>query len=248
MIFRSLAVLLVAGAAALCCWLSPDVRLGDDCGVVMELPAVAGRFVGQPGKVSKVESDTLPGDTEIMRMVYQTPEAPGQRDAATVSIVLAGAQRRSIHRPEVCLTGQGWSLLHARTVPVDMGRGRTLKVRDLLIEKPVTFSDGRRRGVRAHYVYWFVGTDVTTPSHFDRVWLSTWDSVLRNVNHRWAYPSVLALITDDLEPGEMGQRKRDAEQTLEMIQSLIRELAPRFQRCFMEEDAVASNGAAGASA
>lgn len=235
MILRSLVILLVSGAVSLCCWVSPEARLGDDCGVVMELPRVAGRFVGEPGKISQVESDTLPGDTEIMRMVYRTPDAAAQRDAVTVSIVLAGSQRRSIHRPEVCLTGQGWSLIDATTVPVDMGFGRTLQVRDLLIEKPVMFSDGRRRSVRAHYAYWFVGTDVTTPSHYDRVWLSTWDSVLRNVNHRWAYPSVLALITDDFEPVEIGQRKRDAAETLEMVKDLIRELAPHFQRSFMSK-------------
>lgn len=234
MILRSLAILGVAVVSCLACRLSPEASLGDECGVVMELPSAAGMFFGESGEIAKVETETLPSDTEIARMVYHTAGASAaQCDVATVSIVLAGSQRRSIHRPEVCLTGQGWSLLEAKTVPVEIGQGRVLQVRDLLIEKPVTLRDGRQRKLRAHYVYWFVGTDVTTASHFDRVWLSTWDSVLRNVNHRWAYPSVLALVTEDFEPSEIGERKRNAAQTLDMIQSLIRELVPQFQRSFM---------------
>ena len=229
MILRSVIILFLAVATAVACWLTPEPRMGDDCGVVMSLPERAGVFVGKPGGISEVEKKTLPSDTEIARMVYHTTA----NDLATASIILSGSERRSIHRPEVCLTGQGWSLIEAKTIPVAMAQGEEMLVRDLLIEKPVTLGNGERRAVRAHYVYWFVGSDVTTPSNWTRMWLSTRDSILRNVNHRWAYPAVMAIVTDGFKSGEINERKRSAEETLTLITSLICEIAPKFQKSFM---------------
>ncbi|MBX7208032.1 MAG: EpsI family protein [Verrucomicrobiaceae bacterium] len=229
MILRSFVVLVFAAGVAAACWLSPEPRAGDDCGVVMSLPERAGAFVGRPGEVSQKEKDTLPADTEIVRMVYQT----AAKDLVTASIILAGAERRSIHRPEVCLSGQGWTLLDAKTLPVEIKRGESMEVRDLLIEKPVTLPDGGQRRIQAHYVYWFVGSDVTTPSNWTRMWLSTRDSIMRNVNHRWAYPAVMAVVTDGFKPGETKERARTADETLRLITALVGELAPTFQRSLM---------------
>ena len=80
--------------------------------------------------------------------------------------------------------------------------------------------------MRAHYLYWFVGKDVTTPSHLRRILLTSWDNVARNVNHRWAYPSVMSLITENIE----GAPGRGSEETREMLVDFIRELAPAFQK------------------
>jgi hypothetical protein len=91
---------------------------------------------------------------------------------------------------------------------------------------------GKSRLLRAHYVYWFAGSGLTTPYHFDRLWRSTWDAVLHNVNHRWAYASVLALVTDDLDPAETGERHRTDEQTGRLITFLIQNLVPQFQKDF----------------
>ncbi len=234
MIFRSSIILVLAGLVCLACRVSPESRLGDDCGVLMKLPEAAADFIGRPGLISEDEKKKLPEDTEMTRVEYSTAGRPlSERDAAVVSVVLAGSQRRSIHRPEVCLTGQGWTMLDARTAAIEIAPGKQLQVRDLLVEKPVALKDGTRRNLRAHYVYWFVGADVATPSNFDRMWLSTWDSVLRNVNHRWAYPSVMAYVTEDFDPKESGERKRTADETFAVIERLIREIAPKFQKSLM---------------
>jgi Protein of unknown function (DUF3485) len=236
MILRSAITLLLAAATAVVCWMSPEPRTGDDSGVVMALPERVGVFVGRPGIISQVEKDVLPSDTAIVRMMYQTPV----HDVVTASIILAGSERRSIHRPEVCLSGQGWSVIDERTIPVSIGQGGKMPVRDLLIEKPVLMESGERRLVRAHYVYWFVGSEVTTPSNWTRMWLSTRDSILRNVNHRWAYPAVMAVVTDGFKPGEIGERKRTADETLTLITALIQELAPKFQKSLMNPAAIAT--------
>jgi hypothetical protein len=229
-------VLGCAVAAVLACRLSPPLEQESDSGVVMRLPGGANRFLGESGVASEAEKALLPADTEIVRMAYRTASfGPGTQDRVEVTLVLAGAERRSIHRPEVCLTGQGWTLLGSRTLPVEISPSRVLRVKDLYLEKTVSMGpNGEMRLVRAHYMYWFVGTDVSTPSHAERIWLTTWDSVTRNLNHRWAYASVLSLVTDNLEPEESGQKRRTSEETVAMMLELIRDLVPKFQKDFMQ--------------
>ena len=92
--------------------------------------------------------------------------------------------------------------------------------------------------LRAHYVYWFIGTDVTTPSNARRVWLSTWDNIFRSINHRWAYASITCWVTDNLQPAESGQRVRDAQASVTVVTELIRLLAPKFQKNLREAGAM----------
>lgn len=235
-VVRVMLVPVLGLAAVFACRLTPALKQSGDSGVVMRLPGGVSRFLGEEGEMSKEEKQLLPTDTEIVRMKYRSASyGAGTRDEAEVTLVLAGAERRSIHRPEVCLTGQGWTLLGSETVEMDVGAGKKLRVKDLLIEKAVQMSGGERRAIKAHYLYWFIGTDVTTPSHFERIWLTTWDSVTRNVNHRWAYASVMALVTESFEPEEIGQRARDSEQTLAMMEDLVSDLAPKFQKDLMDK-------------
>jgi exosortase len=227
-------ILFLTGATIAACRWSPEVRAGEAAGVVMELPAETGSFVGDTDLADAVEKALLPADTELVKMRYRTPTVIYEsRDVANVTLVLAGAERRSIHRPEVCLDGQGWTLLDSKIIPIEIAPGKTLYVKDLFIERLWMNRSGQRKPLRAHYVYWFVGTDVTTPSNWTRVWLSSWDSVTRNVNHRWAYPSVSAWVTENFEATESGQRKRNSEETLRMITGLIHDLAPKFQKALM---------------
>lgn len=228
-----LIVLGVAGSVA-ACRLSPEVRAGDAAGVVMELPTAVGRFLGQPLERDAAEKALLPEDTQMVKMQYRSPGSAEDRDVAQVTLVLAGAERRSIHRPEVCLDGQGWTLLDSRVLNVEVLPGRFLPVKDLLVERQVRMKDGGSRMLRAHYAYWFIGTDVTTPSNARRVWLSTWDNIFRNINHRWAYASITCWVTDNLQPAESGQRVRDSETSAAVMTELIRLLAPAFQKDLRE--------------
>jgi exosortase len=230
---RAAMVLGLSVLAVSACAYAPQMQGGEQAGVTLHLPERVTVFTSQQGKPDKVELDNLPTDTEFAKRSYFTADATDEsRDIAHVSIVLAGSERRSIHRPEVCLTGQGWSIIGTRTLPISLSNGHTLHVKDLSIERQQRMPDGSNQKLRAHYVYWFVGTDTTTPSHFRRIWLSTWDSVFRNVNHRWAYPSIMAMVTEDLSPSVSHERHRTDEQTVNLITHLIQELAPQFQRAF----------------
>ena len=231
MIARSFILFALCGMTVLLCQISPQSKGGDEIGILADLPMVAGSFVGESEPPSERERSLLPSDTIIVKREYRTPgRSVGNRDLAHASLVIAGNDSRSIHRPEVCLDGQGWTITDSRVHEVKLLSGEVLRVRDLTIEREVLLGDGTKLPLRAHYVYWFVGADVSTPSNLDRQLISLRDSVFRNVNHRWAYPSVMARVTDNLTPQQSGERSRNDEDTVKMILSLIRSLAPHLQK------------------
>jgi hypothetical protein len=86
--------------------------------------------------------------------------------------------------------------------------------------------------VRADYLYWFVGDNVTTPSHFTRILLSNWDRVVHNRAHRWAYVSVFSLVTDNLATNGLGP-----EQTLDVMREFTKQVVPSFQKTEMPQEA-----------
>ena len=52
------------------------------------------------------EINWLPADTSLGRRSYFAADGFG----CVLSVVLMGTDRTSIHRPQICLTGQGWAL------------------------------------------------------------------------------------------------------------------------------------------
>lgn len=232
---------LTVGTGVLC-QTTKKPLMGIESGVAMDLPVTI------PGMISEnrthspdpAEKAMLPSDTEFSKAVYFTPGADAStRDVVHFEIVLSGAERRSIHRPEVCLQGQGWTLLKSGTRRIAI-RDRELEVSDLYISREETTKDGGRRTRRAHFFYWFVGNDVTTPGHVGRLWLTLRDNILHGVNHRWAYASVLALVTEDQPASETGERQRSSEETAAMLEKFIASIAPHFQKSFMDNTPVAA--------
>lgn len=234
MIERAVILFALCGMTVLLCQFSPEPKGGDEIGIRADLPMVAGSFVGESEPPGEKERALLPADTIIVKREYRTPgRPPDKRDLAHAALVIAGNDSRSIHRPEVCLDGQGWTITSSQVREVKLLSGDVLRVRDLAIEREVLLDNGAKLPLRAHYVYWFTGADVTTPSNLERQFISLRDSVLRNVNHRWAYPSVMARVTDNLTPQQSGERQRNDEETVKMILSLIRSLAPHLQKGLM---------------
>ncbi len=79
--------------------------------------------------------------------------------------------------------------------------------------------------VKAYYMYWYVADDLTTPSHTARNWMSSWDRVVHNRDHRWAYVIAMSPITQTIRPDGL-----DAEQTRDLLTSFIRQIVPTFQK------------------
>lgn len=176
----------------------------------------------------KIELDTLPQDTSFGKRVYQAPDGFWTQ----VGVVLMGADRTSLHKPEYCLQGQGWHLDLSASAEVRVHMERPcvydLPVRMLLASRQVT-EEGNTQTQRAVYVYWFVAENEYTASHNQRMWWLASDLLRTGVLQRWAYVSYLSVC----HPGQ-------EEATFERIKKLIVASVPEFQLTPSRADAVAT--------
>jgi EpsI family protein len=188
-------------------------------GVDMDLPSVVGEFSGTPEKVSDREVAILPKDTQFAKMLYTGPSG----HQVNVQIVLAGIEKRSIHRPELCLPSQGWTIETREVTPVKLENGKKLEVMKLFITRPVEIRPGETKPLHSLYFYWFVGDHVTTPYHSVRILRSSWDRIFHRRNHRWAYVIVSAPVLEGFSPGGL-----NVEETEKLLENLVAKIAPKI--------------------
>jgi hypothetical protein len=222
------ATLLVLSATAI--WLSDrsaPPQLVPEAGVVMDLPTLVGEYWGTEEPVSPSELALLPGDTEFAKKIYQDLSG----DTLTAQIVLSGGEKRSIHRPEVCLPAQGWTIQSGEVIPIKLDSGRELEVMKLTLLRKIEVAPGEFRDLKSYFLYWFVGKDSTTPYHWVRLAKTNWDIVARQLQNRWAYVIVSAPVLEGFRPGA----QNDTE-TLNMLKDFLRQAVPKFQISEMPSD------------
>ena len=169
---------------------SPDagVYLSGDGHDPAPLPAMLGvDWIGQDVPVSAMERAILPPDTGYSRMNYISLQDRSQQ--VFVSIVLSGRDRTSIHRPELCLAGQGWTIRgrmgHRFGYP---GAARaSIPATVLRVQREIASPRGGHRKVPSLVAYWFVGRGRVVATHWERMGWSILDRLRHWQNHRWAY-------------------------------------------------------------
>lgn len=211
---------LLAGLLILCVG-TPTVREGDVAGVVMSLPERLGEWTGEDIPMSEGERQLLPPGTELTRKKY----TDGRGYWLACTVVLSSADRRSIHKPEICLPGQGWSTDSGQVVRVGLPGGMPLPVMCLDISRLMPRPGGPPAKLRGKFVYWFVGRDVLTPHHWERLFRTAYDRIFRGVGHRWAYVSVMAVETAGFQAEGLGP-----DAVGRVIEAFIAELAPNVMR------------------
>jgi len=200
---------------------SGGVNTPTKSGVIMNLPSEVGDFIGKDETPSEGEKYVLPKDTEIVKKSYT--DAAG--DLINANIVLAGSEKRSIHRPELCLPAQGWSINREQQIPVKLADGRTISVMQVSTSRPVQDNSGQSRPLNSYYYYWFVGNGITTASHVERILINSWDRVMHHKNHRWAYVAVAAPVLEGFK--EHGKNPAETEA---MIADFISRMAPQVMK------------------
>ncbi len=207
---------------------TPPVYLPSQAGVVMSLPETVdvsgidgGHFFGNEAEVTDVEHRMLPKDTEFARSNYDD----FHDHTVFFSIVLSGVQQYTIHPPEVCLVAQGWNIVRHDDIPIRLASGHQLMVRNLSLERDAINANKQHLVVKAYYMYWYVADNITTASHATRNWISSWDRVVHNRDHRWAYVIAMAPITQSIRPDGMS-----ADQTRDMLTNFIRQIVPSIQK------------------
>ena len=161
----------------------------------------------------------LPEDTSYRVRLYTAKD----NFSIELTTVLMGTDRTSIHSPQICLPGQGWTINDLQTsvvnIPMERPFHYDLPVNRLISTKTVKMADGSEQLLSSIYLYWYVDGDQYTASAWRRkAWLTPRDMLTRGVLDRWAYISCFSLSL----PGQ-------EEATFNRMKQMIADTVPEFQ-------------------
>ncbi|MFN7563964.1 MAG: exosortase/archaeosortase family protein [Prosthecobacter sp.] len=203
---------------------STDTRyLVSKAGVTLDMPLSVGDYQGRVIGVTAEEKKGLDEGVKLERVAYLNPR--GRTIIST--IVLSGNLKRSLHRPEVCLPNQGWSIVESTPVSIHSPEGGSFQATSLRFFLDHLDENGRRLRQRGVNIYWYVGSDDTTSaSHYEHVATTYLDAIFRNLNHRWAMVSVFVPIPPSETEGPEGMfaeftALEDAREFAALLQPLI---------------------------
>lgn len=157
------------------------------------LPKACPRCGGEVNRVTRAELDILPADTQTRKAIYAFPGG----DTFTVSVVVAGKSRLSIHRPELCLPAQGFTMSPRTVVEILPGLPMAL------------FSLRRERRLETSgFAYVFLNSNGATVSNLRRVVGDSLERSLHNRIPRWAMVTIASSRHDFCTPeGEEALRR-----------------------------------------
>lgn len=232
LILTVLALAMIGGGAALLVQMKAKQRLGEP-GVKTELlPGSKNLRVLLPEYVLTYNSQEIQQDT-IVTNVLPPDTSYGQRfyfnhgnsnEWVQLNVVLMGADRTSLHKPQYCLEGAGWKIDYAATmetkIPLTRPQTYELPVIKLLSTRPFRDASGQVTTYRGIYVYWFVADGAMSgdKSGGERMWWMAKNLLQTGVLQRWAYISCFAVCL----PGQ-----EDA--TYERMKKFIAAAVPQFQ-------------------
>jgi len=220
------ALVLMAGTAGALTWLKGQQHLGapglkaeaipGSVTVKLELPARVLDFDSTNMPTAEVVLGYLPGDTSYAQRHYFATNG----DWAMANVILMGADRTSIHRPDYCLPGQGWQI--REKVPVKLAiagpHPYELPVYKWVVGKTIPTPEGKEQAISGLYVFWFV-TDGQVTEDFEGMVKSMFYNLIRcGELQRWAYVSYFTVCL----PGQ-------EDTTFAHLKQLITASVPEFQ-------------------
>ncbi|MCX7591035.1 MAG: EpsI family protein [Kiritimatiellae bacterium] len=151
---------------------------------------------GELAPVSLGEKQGLPPDTIIIHKEYRK----GRRDEIFyVSVVISGAEQKSIHRPQQCLPAQGYVIQNSRRIDIPIGRPAPLRATLLDLRRLVRYPSGREESRFDAYLYWFTNGRYETPSYLECLYRMSLSRVGKRSAERWLYIAVATPRRDDSE-------------------------------------------------
>ncbi len=195
------------------------------------LPEFLGtEWVGQHVDVTAVERSILPPDTGYSRKNYvSVADRSGQ---VFVSVVLSGQDRTSIHRPELCLVGQGWAIEKSEHAEFTVGAPRVadsvsaeaagttkIPVTLLHVRREVWDRNGERRTLHSLLAYTFIGENDIEATHAGMLWRNALHRLRYVRGERWAYLIVQTWlkdtgnVTETLGAGQNQRTEKQREKT-----------------------------------
>ncbi len=144
-------------------------------------------------RVSRAENDILPADTFSRRAIYTMDDGT----EFNVALVIAGRNRMSIHRPELCLPSQGFVMSERH-------------VAEILPEFPMACFALTQQGrtIKSGFAYVFLNAKGATVSNLHRVLGDCWERSIHNRIQRWAMVTITSPHYDfTTEEGQAALRR-----------------------------------------
>jgi hypothetical protein len=182
----------------------------------VHLPAQVLDYGSEILPLQSIVYDYLPQDTTYGQRIYQASDGFQIQNM----VVLMGSDRTSIHQPQYCLTGSGWTIHDAQKTLVRLDRPHPydLPVMRMRMSRRFAIEGGRTVDLSGVFVYWFVADGLLTNDHHERMWWMARDLVLRGKLQRWAYVVCFAICP----PGQ-------EEATFLRIQEFLQASVPEYQ-------------------
>ena len=220
-------VLLIGSTAVLLAKYKSMQRLGAPGVKTQPIPNSKNLEVLLPEKVLDYTSEILP-QSEVVTNVLPKDTCYGQRrysrpdkSSVQMNVVLMGEDRTSLHKPQFCLTGAGWTInsTEVDSIRIEKPSPYDLKVIKLTVSGEFT-QEGRQIKSGGVYIYWYVADGLLSadPTGTDRMWSMARGLITSGVLQRWAYVTYF----EACEPGH------EAE-TYERLKTLIAASVPEFQ-------------------
>jgi hypothetical protein len=222
----SVTLALMAGTAGALTWLKAHQKLGAPGlkatvipGSVMmrlELPERVLDFTSTNMPEPEVVLGYLPKDTSFAQRYYSATNGAW----ALANVILMGADRTSIHRPDYCIPGQGWQINERARAKLAIAGGSPyeLPVGKWTIGKTFTAPDGSKQTASGLYVFWFVTENQATDDFPTMLKSMLFHLVRHGVLQRWAYVSYFTVCPPGTE-----------EATFARMKELISASVPEFQ-------------------
>ena len=221
-----IALVLMAGTAGALTWLRANQKLGQPGIKAVAIPGSVRMQIELPERVLDFTSSNMPEPEVVLGYLPKDTSYAGRLYTATnglqinTTVILMGADRTSIHKPDYCLPGQGWTI-NAKAVvniPVAGPQPYQLPVAKWIVGNVYQTPDGEKHEVSGLYVFWFVADGQQTTDNYQRMWWLGRDLLRTGVLQRWAYVAYFAMCT----PGQ-----EDA--TFEQMKNLIAHSVPDLQ-------------------
>jgi hypothetical protein len=215
-ILFTVTLVLIAGTAGALTWLKAHQRLGAPGLLAAPIPGSVMMRLQLPERVldftstnmpeAQVVLDYLPKDTSYASRHYTAADGAW----AMANVILMGADRTSIHRPDYCLPGQGWQIRDKTEVKLNIP-GTTpyeLPVMKWTVSNTFPAPGGGQQTVSGLYVFWFVTQGQTTDDFPTMLKSMLFNQLAHGVLQRWAYISYFTVCRPGQEDAAFARMKQ----------------------------------------
>ncbi len=173
----------IIGGGLFFCWVTPASVTYAEPGFVLDLPAVVGRYHGAEREMSYQERVNFDPGVILKRRLYASDD--GREILGTM--VVSGSLKKTLHKPEICLPNQGWTITGTQVVPIRLKNGSSFDATLMQVFRDIEVSPGHRMRMKAFHLFWYQGSGGTSTSGYEAShFISYRDAILLNFNHRWS--------------------------------------------------------------